>query len=131
MTKASKIVLAVILVSIAGGYIGSRFRGNASTDDSSGSGRQSGRAERDARPRTGQAIGCQARTGGRGMGVTPAPGTAAALTDLIVNGRTAPTLQPFRADRFRGVQTPTAGPGPLDPPHLFRRRIQAADSTHR
>ncbi|MCP1411724.1 FAD-binding oxidoreductase [Paenarthrobacter sp. A20] len=43
-------------------------------------------------------------TGHGMMGITLAPGTAAALTDLIVHGRTAPTLQPFRADRFRGVQ---------------------------
>ncbi|GAA3669390.1 FAD-dependent oxidoreductase [Arthrobacter ginkgonis] len=38
------------------------------------------------------------------MGVTLAPGTAAALTELIVHGRIAPTLQPFAPDRFRGGQ---------------------------
>jgi D-amino-acid dehydrogenase len=43
-------------------------------------------------------------TGHGMMGITLAPGTAAALTDLIVHGRMAPTLQPFRADRFSGVQ---------------------------
>ena len=43
-------------------------------------------------------------TGHGMMGITLAPGTAAALTELIVRGRMAPTLQPFRADRFRGVQ---------------------------
>ncbi|TNB67240.1 FAD-dependent oxidoreductase [Arthrobacter sp. BB-1] len=43
-------------------------------------------------------------TGHGMMGITLAPGTAGALTDLIVRGRMAPTLQPFRADRFRGVQ---------------------------
>ena len=43
-------------------------------------------------------------TGHGMMGITLAPGTAAALSDLILHGRTAETLQPFRADRFRGVQ---------------------------
>ncbi|WP_120519821.1 NAD(P)/FAD-dependent oxidoreductase [Arthrobacter celericrescens] len=43
-------------------------------------------------------------TGHGMMGITLAPGTAAALTDLMVRGRMAPTLQPFRADRFPGVQ---------------------------
>ncbi|MFD1213014.1 NAD(P)/FAD-dependent oxidoreductase [Arthrobacter sp. GCM10027362] len=43
-------------------------------------------------------------TGHGMMGITLAPGTAAALADLVVRGRTAPALQPFGADRFRGVQ---------------------------
>ncbi|MCM0616869.1 FAD-dependent oxidoreductase [Paenarthrobacter nitroguajacolicus] len=43
-------------------------------------------------------------TGHGMMGITLAPGTASALTDLILKGRAASTLQPFRADRFRGVQ---------------------------
>ncbi|KRE42581.1 NAD(P)/FAD-dependent oxidoreductase [Knoellia sp. Soil729] len=39
---------------------------------------------------------------GHGMlGVTLAPGTAAALTELIVSGVTVPALEPFSASRFR------------------------------
>lgn len=41
-------------------------------------------------------------TGHGMMGVTLAPGTARVMTDLIVEGRESPVLQPFSPARFRG-----------------------------
>jgi D-amino-acid dehydrogenase len=43
--------------------------------------------------------GLHVATGHGTLGVTLAPGTAAAITDLIVHGRTDPLLEAFRADR--------------------------------
>lgn len=43
-------------------------------------------------------------TGHGMMGVTLAPGTAVALTDLILHGRLSPALEPFSAERFTGAR---------------------------
>jgi D-amino-acid dehydrogenase len=43
-------------------------------------------------------------TGHGMMGVTLAPGTAVALTDLILHDRCSPALEPFSADRFTGAR---------------------------
>jgi D-amino-acid dehydrogenase len=48
---------------------------------------------------------------GHGMlGVTLAPGTAAALTDLVLHGKQSPALAPFAAARFRGGPRSTPQP---------------------
>ncbi|KGN40261.1 NAD(P)/FAD-dependent oxidoreductase [Knoellia aerolata] len=52
--------------------------------------------------RLGRLTNAYVSTGHGMLGVTLAPGTAAALTELIVHGRTAPALEPFASARFSG-----------------------------
>ena len=51
--------------------------------------------------RLGRLVNTYVATGHGMLGVTLAPGTAAALTELIVRGRTPAVLEPFAASRFR------------------------------
>lgn len=51
--------------------------------------------------RLGRLANAYVATGHGMLGVTLAPGTAAALTELVVHGRTPPVLEPFAASRFR------------------------------
>lgn len=50
----------------------------------------------------GQLANTYVSTGHGMLGVTLAPGTAAALTDLMLRGREIPALAPFSSSRFRG-----------------------------
>ena len=50
--------------------------------------------------RLGRLVNTYVATGHGMLGVTLAPGTAAALTELIVRGVSAPVLEPFAASRF-------------------------------
>ncbi|MFC7490284.1 MULTISPECIES: NAD(P)/FAD-dependent oxidoreductase [unclassified Knoellia] len=51
--------------------------------------------------RLGRLVNAYVATGHGMLGVTLAPGTAAALTELILRGVSAPVLEPFAASRFR------------------------------
>jgi D-amino-acid dehydrogenase len=55
--------------------------------------------------RLGRLANTYVSTGHGMLGVTLAPGTAAALTDLILHDKAAPALQPFSPARFRGRHT--------------------------
>lgn len=52
--------------------------------------------------RLGRLTNTYVSTGHGMLGMTLAPGTAAALTELVVHGRTSPALEPFASARFRG-----------------------------
>jgi len=59
----------------------------------------------ESRPRRIRSVSAAAVPGATGhgmLGVTLAPGTAAALTDLILRGRLSPDLNTFSPRRFTG-----------------------------
>jgi D-amino-acid dehydrogenase len=59
--------------------------------------------------RLGRLANTYVSTGHGMLGVTLAPGTAAALSDLIVHNRSVPALEPFSPARFRGHHASSRG----------------------